>query len=783
MSTTSDISTTDFEPDEERVAELIDEFTERVERGDSPTIVEYTTKYPALAPLLRDVLPAIQTMKGEAFGNRVSDDGVHTGQPLTGVIGDFRIVREIGRGGMGVVYEAEQLSLGRRVALKTLPFAMALDPVRLNRFRNEAQAAAQLHHPNIVPVYAVGTERGVWYYAMQIVDGRSLAEALADLRDGEHNDQTICDGLTETVSTSTDAGTSSQLRDAISESAGGSEFQFIRVAVDLCRQAARGLEHAHSMDIVHRDIKPGNLILDGTGRLWITDFGLARICNTSTVTATGDLIGTLAYMSPEQAMGNNAVIDHRSDIYSLGATLYELLTLRPVFEEENRAALLKRITTDEPTAPRKVNPLIPIDLETIILKCLAFDPAHRYRTTTELQTDLTSFLEDRPIAARRPSVAERALKWAKRHRPLMYTGVAAILILMVGLSISTAVIANEQARTAELLKNVSQRESELRVALLARDRQQQLAVDNLKQAEENFRQARGVLDFFTAKIEFEMPRSNELEPVRRELLEESLSYYQTFIEQAKLDPEIREELATSHRRVASILYEIGSTEKAAESLDRALEVQEQLLRDSPNNQELLRSIQTMYRQLRAYSNNELVKLVNEEPVRTELDMTPQQVSEYDAILLEYYKANPSLDLRNMTAVRQHIRRRTDVAVADIRKILNKEQFSRLNQIALQVRGNNKWFDRDVIKSLGLTVVQSSQIRAIVDSSDSALAQAFLQRRGHETRRLRREAVSRILGTLTDAQRVKWRSMTGKPFTARVRLKSPIWTTVPFGRGQ
>lgn len=783
MSTTSDISTTDFEPDEERVAELIDEFTERVERGDSPTIVEYTTKYPALAPLLRDVLPAIQTMKGEAFGNRVSDDGVHAGQPLTGVIGDFRIVREIGRGGMGVVYEAEQLSLGRRVALKTLPFAMALDPVRLNRFRNEAQAAAQLHHPNIVPVYAVGTERGVWYYAMQIVDGRSLAEALADLRDGEHNDQTICDGLTETVSTSTDAGTSSQLRDAISESAGGSEFQFIRVAVDLCRQAARGLEHAHSMDIVHRDIKPGNLILDGTGRLWITDFGLARICNTSTVTATGDLIGTLAYMSPEQAMGNNAVIDHRSDIYSLGATLYELLTLRPVFEEENRAALLKRITTDEPTAPRKVNPLIPIDLETIILKCLAFDPAHRYRTTTELQTDLTSFLEDRPIAARRPSVAERALKWAKRHRPLMYTGVAAILILMVGLSISTAVIANEQARTAELLKNVSQRESELRVALLARDRQQQLAVDNLKQAEENFRQARGVLDFFTAKIEFEMPRSNELEPVRRELLEESLSYYQTFIEQAKLDPEIREELATSHRRVASILYEIGSTEKAAESLDRALEVQEQLLRDSPNNQELLRSIQTMYRQLRAYSNNELVKLVNEEPVRTELDMTPQQVSEYDAILLEYYKANPSLDLRNMTAVRQHIRRRTDVAVADIRKILNKEQFSRLNQIALQVRGNNKWFDRDVIKSLGLTVVQSSQIRAIVDSSDSALAQAFLQRRGHETRRLRREAVSRILGTLTDAQRVKWRSMTGKPFTARVRLKSPIWTTVPFGRGQ
>jgi serine/threonine protein kinase len=783
LSTTSDISTTDFEPDEERVAELIDEFTERVERGDSPTIVEYTTKYPALAPLLRDVLPAIQTMKGEAFGNRVSDDGVHAGQPLTGVIGDFRIVREIGRGGMGVVYEAEQLSLGRRVALKTLPFAMALDPVRLNRFRNEAQAAAQLHHPNIVPVYAVGTERGVWYYAMQIVDGRSLAEALADLRDGEHNDQTICDGLTETVSTSTDAGTSSQLRDAISESAGGSEFQFIRVAVDLCRQAARGLEHAHSMDIVHRDIKPANLILDGTGRLWITDFGLARICNTSTVTATGDLIGTLAYMSPEQAMGNNAVIDHRSDIYSLGATLYELLTLRPVFEEENRAALLKRITTDEPTAPRKVNPLIPIDLETIILKCLAFDPAHRYRTTTELQTDLTSFLEDRPIAARRPSVAERALKWAKRHRPLMYTGVAAILILMVGLSISTAVIANEQARTAELLKNVSQRESELRVALLARDRQQQLAVDNLKQAEENFRQARGVLDFFTAKIEFEMPRSNELEPVRRELLEESLSYYQTFIEQAKLDPEIREELATSHRRVASILYEIGSTEKAAESLDRALEVQEQLLRDSPNNQELLRSIQTMYRQLRAYSNNELVKLVNEEPVRTELDMTPQQVSEYDAILLEYYKANPSLDLRNMTAVRQHIRRRTDVAVADIRKILNKEQFSRLNQIALQVRGNNKWFDRDVIKSLGLTVVQSSQIRAIVDSSDSALAQAFLQRRGHETRRLRREAVSRILGTLTDAQRVKWRSMTGKPFTARVRLKSPIWTTVPFGRGQ
>ena len=298
------------------------------------------------------------------------------------MLGDYRILREVGRGGMGVVYEAEQLSLGRRVALKVLPFAAALDPRQFRRFRTEAQAAARLHHTNIVPVFEVGSERGVHYYAMQFIEGQSLAAMIADLRDvrtGEHG----------------------RRRDARDRR--GTTGAFCR-----CRPARRCRPPRPSTTptagVVHRDIKPANLLVDARGDLWITDFGLARLQADGGLTLTGDLLGTLRYMSPEQALATRLLIDHRTDIYSLGATLYELLTLR--------AGLRRRATArsccagslfDEPVPPRRIDPSLPRDLETIVLKAMAKEPADRYATAQELADDLRRFLEDKPIRARRPT--------------------------------------------------------------------------------------------------------------------------------------------------------------------------------------------------------------------------------------------------------------------------------------------------------------------------------------------------------------------------------------------
>jgi serine/threonine protein kinase len=233
------------------------------------------------------------------------------------VLGDFKILRELGRGGMGVVYEAEQVSLNRRVALKVLPLAATMDPRQLERFRHEARAAGLLHHPHIVPVYGVGCERGVHYYAMQLIEGCSLAAVIEGRRGSEpaSGPEPAAAGRAQTRPLA-GPGTVPSRR---------AQQPFRRVA-ELVSQVADALEYAHAMGVVHRDVKPANLLLDAGGNVWVTDFGLARLGESSGLTISGDLLGTLRYMSPEQALARHALVDHRTDVYSLGATLYELLT-------------------------------------------------------------------------------------------------------------------------------------------------------------------------------------------------------------------------------------------------------------------------------------------------------------------------------------------------------------------------------------------------------------------------------------------------------------------------
>jgi eukaryotic-like serine/threonine-protein kinase len=433
--------------------ELIAGISERLQSGQSVDIEECCRDHPELADQLRRVLPAILALAElghhpDAAANDESaggTDGVES-RRTPGTLGDFRILCEIGRGGMGVVYEAEQHSLNRRVALKVLPFAAVLDPRQLQRFKNEALAAAQLDHPHIVDVYGVGCERGVHYYAMRFIEGETLADVIRQLREresGKHEPKPL--------ERPDDAAADETPRAAAFLTERSSKTPaFFQSAARLGRNIAEALDHAHQHGIVHRDVKPSNVMLDRDGKAWVTDFGLAHIETGESLTMTGDVLGTLRYMSPEQALGERRLIDHRTDVYSLGATLYELATLQPLFPDTDRKQLLHKIACEEPARPSKQNAAIPADLETILLKATAKDPQVRYVTARELADDLGRFLEGRPIQAKRTSMVQRVSRWARRHLLIVGTAAALLLAVAIGSSVSAVIFGDLADRNARL---------------------------------------------------------------------------------------------------------------------------------------------------------------------------------------------------------------------------------------------------------------------------------------------------------------------------------------------
>lgn len=353
--------------------------------------------------------PADKTVK--AAPEEISAEDL---SPLTKArdFGQYKIVRELGRGGMCIVYEAYQPSLNRSVALKLLPHSLAKDKEFIERFRREAELAANLHHPNIAPIYEIGEVQGTYFYTMEYIRGKTLERVLQE----ENLDEPR--------------------------------------KLEIIQQVGSALAYAHSKGIIHRDIKPSNIMIDENGRVLVTDFGLAKPTSDSRLTTTGTIMGTPMYMAPEQAKAENT--DERSDIYSLGTVLYEALTGSPPFESDSPLNTIKKVIEEEPPAPAKINPSVPRDLQTITLKAMAKAPRDRYQSIEEFMEDIELYLKDLPIKAKPTSIFRKAQKTVKRHK-----AVTAVVLVATSILLTMALYSGHR-----ISREISSLESEAKEAFL-----------------------------------------------------------------------------------------------------------------------------------------------------------------------------------------------------------------------------------------------------------------------------------------------------------------------------
>ena len=552
---------------QQQLTNLLDQYLQQIEEGQSPDPDQLLAAHPTFAPVLQRYLASLGVLHQAAQGMQLSSSA-QMPVPLSPAtcrrLGDYEIRRQIGRGGMGIVYEARQISLDRRVALKVLPFAAVLDQRQIARFRREAQAAAQLHHPHIVPVFGVGCEEGVHYYSMQLVDGQSIDRVLANLKQSPSDvtvlatqaDPTTAQTLPQRSEPTVEERRPQDREDGRSVSAGDSVFdrRYIHRVAELGVQAASALQHAHDYGVIHRDIKPSNLMMDREGKLWITDFGLAYVQTEADVTATGDIVGTLRYMSPEQASGAT-VVDQRTDIYSLGISLYEMLTLRHALPTKDRQLLLNDIENVEPVGMRKVNHAIPLDLETIILKAMSKDRDQRYARAQELADDLQRFLDGKPTLARRPTLLDKGAKWALRHRSLVACLLVMFTVALLATTTSAVLIHLEQKKT-------------------------QRAQQKTQQAwEQRFHEARLVLDDFG---ELALDLSMQAR-VQREMLTRVRRYYRQYAQELRDDSTLQSELAVTHIKIGRASEQLGDADAAIDSYREALRAYQTLAASEPSH--------------------------------------------------------------------------------------------------------------------------------------------------------------------------------------------------------
>lgn len=568
--------------DRNPVEELAEEFVERRRRGEHVSIEEYAERFPRWSADIRNLFPTLVVMERLGVESLEDEAGNTDPLPMLERIGDYRILREVGRGGMGIVYEAEQESLGRRVAVKVMLPSALMDARQVARFEREARAAAGLHHTNIVPIFGVGQQDGTHYFVMQLIDGQGLDNVLSELRrlrqPGGATDTaelsrllsgSVGGGHVDAGSTSREMSIGERPRNPIS-SASNSATEYYRTAARLIVQAADALHYANAQGVLHRDLKPANLLLDAAGTLWITDFGLAKSSDSDDLTNTGDIVGTLRYMAPERFENECTA---QSDIYGLGLTLYELVTLRPAYDEADRATLVAQIIHDSPPSPRKIAIDLPRDLETILLKAVSHSPNSRYSTAGEFAADLRRFLDGRPIQARRIGPIERTWRWCRRN--------PAVASLTFGIIISLLAVSVAYYNTRQALAEASTARSGETQALAQAEQRASDAEAAEKLA------AEAVDQYFTTISESRLIAVPGLQPLRRELLTLALSYYEKLAERSGRRPELKRELAFAHERVASINAWIGSNDEAVSRYRAAIEIIDELRRDAPDDRLLV----------------------------------------------------------------------------------------------------------------------------------------------------------------------------------------------------
>jgi serine/threonine protein kinase len=753
------------EADGARLLSAVQEYMRALDAGHRPNRREFLARYADIADELSECLDglafvhsAAEEIPGAApapreASDRPSDIDIENARPL----GDFRLIREIGRGGMGIVYEAIQLTLGRRVAVKVLPMAAALDARHLERFRNEAQAAAQLHHTNIVPVYAVGCERSVHFYAMQLIEGQSLSEVIKDLRElatpselkklDAHQPAGIeslsvpppskstttlqDDALTITWREGTTPPAPQNQKPSARRIDPSQSFSpqslstlrttkgqaYSRSVAKLGLQIAQALDYAHRAGIVHRDIKPANLLLDAKGTLWVTDFGLAQFYTDNNLTRSGDLVGTMRYMSPEQASGRAVVLDQRTDIYSLGVTLYELLTLERALPGTTHAQLLDQLANYDPRPARSIDKTIPREMEIILAKSMAKDPADRYPSADLLAADLQRFLADEPIHARPPSLWDKSVKWTRRHRSLALSTLVTLALAATGLLISTLLIAREQGRTKDAYQ------LEARKAIEAN---QQRA-----RAEKSSKQARDAVDFFSRMAD--SMSGPQYDDIRREMLAESLSYYQSFLEDRSEDQSVNADLDAAKTRVSRLLSKMLAIDA----------------------------------NMRA---DERVRLLNFLPVQDDLKLPATQAREITSEIDK--KAGGKFDPRETPADQElsFLTHRAAEIESTLTQRLGIARAQRLHQIQRQWRGPAAFGDADVVEQLALTREQRINIRKL----QSQLRHLPFQQRGPQTPEARQnfldDTIDRTLSLLTPSQVTIWNVLIGPRFAGML----PLW---------
>ncbi len=464
------------------------------------------------------------------------DEGATYTRPTVETIGHFETVEHLGTGGFGTVWKARDTELDRTVALK-VPRKGQLSAIETEYFFREARAAAQLRHPNIVTVHEVGREGDDVYIVSDFIAGRSLGDQLS------------------------------------------AEPMSFREAAELCVKIAGGLHHAHESGVVHRDLKPSNILLDTDGEPHIVDFGLAkREAGEITMTLDGQVLGTPAYMSPEQAQGQAHVSDRRTDVYSLGVILFELITGEPPFRG-NARMLVHQVINDEPPAPRKLNGSVPRDLETICLKCLQKEPSRRYATAAELAEELSRFLRAEPIRARPIGRATRLWRWCKRKPMVAGLGAAAVLLSMAVTTVTTVAFFRE----ASLRQEAEDQRGVAQARAVEAEQQRAIAEEQKEAAQRNFRLAREAVDrFLTLVGEDPRMKAHGLETLRNALLEAACEFFERFVEERPGDPQLQLEHARAYSRVGDINRRLERFDKVAEAYDRSIALWTDVIRREPN---------------------------------------------------------------------------------------------------------------------------------------------------------------------------------------------------------